>query len=162
MPRDFRLLVFRMNPFSPQHLSVPLRLFRILSKIPGDIRKSRWTIGINDTGWPILPPFSLVLLIPVVHLDLRILPRIFEKIRNGPTGILRGQGGNWFMKKKPEAKNLVTLSLYQIWRECRTPWTSPRPTWRPRWTPPSNRWRPSPRLSISPAGTGESSRQSQN
>ncbi len=33
-----------------------------------------------------------VLLIPVVHLDLRISLRIFEKIWNGPTGILRGWG----------------------------------------------------------------------
>ncbi len=32
-----------------------------------------------------LPPVSLIL---VVHLDLPISPRIFEKIRNGPNGIL--------------------------------------------------------------------------
>jgi hypothetical protein len=46
----------------------------------------------------------------VVNLELRISPRIFEKIRNGPNGILRGLGktDSW---KKPEAKNLVTLSL---------------------------------------------------
>jgi hypothetical protein len=69
----------------------------------------------------ILPPVSLaavanlplVSLIPVVHRDLRISPRIFEKIRNGPNGILWGWGGgggpdSW---KKPEAENLVTLSL---------------------------------------------------
>jgi hypothetical protein len=31
-------------------------------------------------------------LIPVVHLYLRISPRIFEKIRNGPNGILWGWG----------------------------------------------------------------------
>jgi hypothetical protein len=35
--------------------------------------------GVNDTG-------------AVVHLELRISPRIFEKIRNGPNGILRGLG----------------------------------------------------------------------
>jgi hypothetical protein len=29
---------------------------------------------------------------PVVNLELRISPRIFEKIRNGPNGILRGMG----------------------------------------------------------------------
>jgi hypothetical protein len=28
----------------------------------------------------------------VVHLDLQISPQIFEKIRNGPNGILRGWG----------------------------------------------------------------------
>jgi hypothetical protein len=31
-------------------------------------------------------------LIPVVHLYLRISLRIFEKIRNGPNGILWGWG----------------------------------------------------------------------
>jgi hypothetical protein len=54
-----------------------------------------------------LPPVALI---PVVHLYLRISPRIFEKIRNAPYGILWGWGetDSW---KKPEAKNLVTLSL---------------------------------------------------
>jgi hypothetical protein len=43
-------------------------------------------------------------------LDLRISLQIFEKIRNDPTVIFRGLGeeDSW---KKPEAKNLVTLSL---------------------------------------------------
>jgi hypothetical protein len=43
-------------------------------------------------------------------LELRISPRIFEKIRNGPNGTLRGLGetDSW---KKPEVENLVTLSL---------------------------------------------------
>jgi hypothetical protein len=36
-----------------------------------------------------LPPVSLT---PAVHLDLRISPRIFEKIRNGLNGILWGWG----------------------------------------------------------------------
>jgi hypothetical protein len=31
-----------------------------------------------------------VSLTPVVHLDLRISPRIFEKIRNDPNVIIRG------------------------------------------------------------------------
>ncbi len=54
-----------------------------------------------------LPPVSLI---PEVHLDLGISPRIFEKIWNGPNGILWGWGQTdpW---KKLEAKNLVTLSL---------------------------------------------------
>ncbi len=54
-----------------------------------------------------LPPASLI---PVVHLDLRLSPRIFEKIRNVHNAILWG----WRetdSSKKPEAKNLVTLSL---------------------------------------------------
>jgi hypothetical protein len=52
----------------------------------------------------------LVPLTPVVHLDLWISPRIFGKIWNDPCVIFRGfgEGDSW---KKPEAKNLVTLSL---------------------------------------------------
>jgi hypothetical protein len=46
----------------------------------------------------------------VVHLYLRISPRIFEKFRNGPNGILWGWGET-DSRKKPEAKKLVTLSL---------------------------------------------------
>ncbi len=54
-----------------------------------------------------LPPVSTT---PVVHLELRISPRIFEKNRNGSNGIPRalGETDSW---KKPEVKNLVTLSL---------------------------------------------------
>jgi hypothetical protein len=36
-----------------------------------------------------LPPVSTT---PVVHLDLRISPRIFEKIRNDPNVMIRGLG----------------------------------------------------------------------
>jgi hypothetical protein len=36
--------------------------------------------------------------------------QIFEKIRNGRNGIIRGLGETG-SRKKPEAKNLVTLSL---------------------------------------------------
>jgi hypothetical protein len=36
-----------------------------------------------------LPPVSLT---PLVHLDLRISPRIFKKIRNDPNVIIRGLG----------------------------------------------------------------------
>ncbi len=35
---------------SPKPLSIPLGSFRIFSKIRGDIRSSRLTTGINDTG----------------------------------------------------------------------------------------------------------------
>ncbi len=54
-----------------------------------------------------LPPVSLT---PMANLELRISPRIFEKIRNDPNGIVRGLGetDSW---KKPEVENLVTLSL---------------------------------------------------
>ncbi len=54
-----------------------------------------------------LPPVSTT---PVVNFELQISLRIFEKIRHGPNGILWGWGEtDWW--KKPEAKNLVTLSL---------------------------------------------------
>ncbi len=54
-----------------------------------------------------LPPVSTT---PVVHLKLRISPRIFEKNWNGRNGILRGLGetDSW---KKPDVEDLVTLSL---------------------------------------------------
>jgi hypothetical protein len=54
-----------------------------------------------------LPPVSLT---PVENLELRISTRIFEKIRNGANGIIRGLGET-DSRKKPEAKNLVTLSV---------------------------------------------------
>ncbi len=41
------LLVLFMNQF-PQ--SIPLRPFRIFSKIRGDIRSTRFATGVNDTG----------------------------------------------------------------------------------------------------------------
>ncbi len=50
-----------------------------------------------------LPPVSTT---PVANLELRISPRIFEKIRNGLNGIIWGSG-----ETESEAKNLVTLSL---------------------------------------------------
>ncbi len=60
----------------------------------------KFATGIVDTGGNFaagvvdtvanLPPVSLI---PVVNLELRISPRILEKIRNGPNGILRGFGG---------------------------------------------------------------------
>jgi hypothetical protein len=48
----------------------------------------KFAAGVVETGGN-LPP---VLLTPVVHLDLRISPRIFEKIRNDPNVIIRGLG----------------------------------------------------------------------
>ncbi len=45
-----------------------------------------------------LPPVSLT---PVVNLEQRIYPRIFEKIRNGPNGILWGWGEtDWWKNQK--------------------------------------------------------------
>jgi hypothetical protein len=54
-----------------------------------------------------LPPVSTTL---VANLELQISTRIFEKIRNSPNGIIRSLGET-DSRKKPEVKNLVTLSL---------------------------------------------------
>jgi len=57
---------------------------------------AKFATGVVDTGGKFaagvvenLPPVSLI---PVVHLGLRISPRIFEKIQNGPNVILWGWG----------------------------------------------------------------------
>jgi hypothetical protein len=57
---------------------------------------AKFAAGVVDTGGKFaagvvanLPPVSLT---PVVHLDLRISPRIFEKILNDPNVIIRGLG----------------------------------------------------------------------
>ncbi len=86
--RDFLLLVFFMGQFRTQPQSIPLRPFRIFSKIRGDIRKSIIKIFLMEDFFH-LPPVSTT---PVVHLEPRISPRIFEKIRNGRDGILRCLG----------------------------------------------------------------------
>ncbi len=72
----------------------------------------------NPNLWQNLPLVSLtpvanlplVSLTQVMHFDLRISPQIFQKIWNDPNVIIRGlgEGDLW---RKPEAKNLVTLSL---------------------------------------------------
>jgi hypothetical protein len=49
---------------------------------------AKFAAGVVDTGGN-LPPVSLT---PVVHLDLRISPRIFEKIQNDPNVKIRGLG----------------------------------------------------------------------
>ncbi len=59
----------------------------------------KFAAGVVDTGGKFdasvvntggnLPPVSLI---PVVHLDLRISPQIFERIRNDPNVIIRGLG----------------------------------------------------------------------
>ncbi len=46
----FCLRYFSMNHLPPKALKETLGSYRNFSKIRGDIRKSRCTIGINDTG----------------------------------------------------------------------------------------------------------------
>ncbi len=48
----------------------------------------KFAAGVVDTGGNLTP----VSLTPVVHLDLRISPRMFEKIRNDPNVSFRGLG----------------------------------------------------------------------
>ncbi len=48
-----------------------------------------------------LPPVSLI---PVVHLDLQISPRIFGKNSKLPYCYFHELGGRWFVEKKPDAK----------------------------------------------------------
>jgi hypothetical protein len=81
----FHKLVFHQ----PQSIHVPLGSFQTFSKNRRDIQKCPnkiiKTFMIEDFFH--LPPVSTT---PVVHLELRISPRMFEKIRNGPNGIILG------------------------------------------------------------------------
>ncbi len=70
-------------------------------KLPGWGSKKIRSPGAN------LPSVSLI---PVVHLDLRISPRIFENIRNDPIVLFSGAWGKVIMKKSEE-KNLATRSI---------------------------------------------------
>jgi hypothetical protein len=76
----------------------------MLTLLPKGVQKKSLKFICEDFfHWP---PVSLTL---VTNLELRISPRIFKKIRNSPNGIISGLGETDL--KKPEAKNLVTLSL---------------------------------------------------
>ncbi len=57
-----------------------------------------------------LPPVSLT---PLANLELRISPWIFEKIRYGLNGILRGWGETDFMKRTRSKKSRDTVPLTQ-------------------------------------------------
>ncbi len=59
-----------------------------------------------------LPPVSTTL---VVHLELRISPRIFGKNRNGPNGILRALGETDSWKKTRSWKSRDTVPLRSLW-----------------------------------------------
>ncbi len=56
-----------------------------------------------------LPPVSTT---PVVHLELRISPQIFKKIRNSPIGIIRGLGETDLWSKK--SRDTVPLKFLEI------------------------------------------------
>ncbi len=70
----------------PQALKITLVSFRIFSRIRGDALNA---LLVSTTVVSNLSPESTT---SAVHLELRIFQRIFEKIRNGPNGKLRGLG----------------------------------------------------------------------
>ncbi len=55
-----------------------------------------------------LPPVSTA---PVVHLELQISPRIFEKNLKWPKWYTQELGGNWFIKKTRSRKSRDTVPL---------------------------------------------------
>jgi hypothetical protein len=82
-------------------LSIPIGPFRILSKICGEIcHRCRWS---------------------VVQLDLRISPRIFEKIWSGPNGILWGWG-KLIHEKTRSKKSRDTVPLSYVPRDAGIFW----------------------------------------
>jgi hypothetical protein len=77
---------------SPKPLKISIAPYRKnFDKSVGDIRKSRFTTGVNDTG---------------VNLELRIASQIFEKIEMALL-FFKGLGGKLIHEKKHEAKNLM-------------------------------------------------------
>jgi hypothetical protein len=67
----------------------------------------KFVTGVVDTGGN----SPLVSSTPVVHLDLRISPRIFEKIRNDPNVIFRDLGGKVIHEKKTCSKKSRDIVL---------------------------------------------------
>ncbi len=98
--------VFFHESISPQPQSIPLGPFRIFCENSwrySQVKVHHWYEQLRSQ---ILPPVSLVLpvstipaahlppvsMTPVVHFEMRISPRISDKIRYGPNGVLRGLG----------------------------------------------------------------------
>ncbi len=76
---DFRFIFESVSP-KPLIILYHLGRFEFLSKVRGDIRSSKCTTGVFDTGGK-SEKLSFFFK-PVVHLHFRISPRIFEKIQN--------------------------------------------------------------------------------
>jgi hypothetical protein len=84
------------------------KIIYMLTLLPKGVQKEIIKILLIENVFH-LPPVSLT---SVANVELRISPRIFEKIRNGPKGIIReGLGGNWFMKKNQKQKSRDTVPL---------------------------------------------------
>ncbi len=112
VPRDFLLQVLYMSQF-PQ---APESIRAVSNFFENSRRYLQLEVHLRYQPqryrWQNLLPVSLIsvaTLPPAVHLHLRISPRIFKKIWNDHKVIFRGLGedDSW---KKPETKNLVTLS----------------------------------------------------
>ncbi len=101
---------FLHGSVSPKPLIISLGPLRIFSKMRGDIRSSRCTTGVVDTGGK----FATWVVDTGGAPWLANIFANFRKIRNDPSVIIRGLGedDSW---KKSEAKNFVTLSL----QECK-------------------------------------------
>ncbi len=88
----------------PQSVHVPLGSFQTFWKNRRDIQrcpnKIIKTFMIEDFFH--LPPVSTT---PVVNLELRISPRMFQKNSKRPEWYTQGIGGNWFMKKTRSRKS---------------------------------------------------------
>jgi hypothetical protein len=95
------------NSFSALSLT-PTKNFRLFGYFP----VTRRDAGDKFFAGVIAPLNSLlpVSLTPAINIHSRISPRIFEKIQNGPNGILGGLGDT-DSRKKPEVENLVSDSL---------------------------------------------------
>ncbi len=148
MSQDFRLLVFFSGICFPQ---APEYTIRAVSNFFDNLRRysqlkvhhwcrwHRWQIekifnhkSFNYFVWTPLGSivtyryiFAFVSLIPVVHLDLRISPQIFEKIWTGPNGILWGCGetDSWKKTRSRKSRDTVPLisalaELFAHWRWC--------------------------------------------
>jgi hypothetical protein len=98
----------------PKNLSAvsltPLNSFSVVSLTPAiNFRPFGyfWPINFSPVSLTPLNSFSPVLFTLAININSRLSPRIFEKIQNGPNGILMGLGDtdSW---KKPELENLVS------------------------------------------------------
>ncbi len=76
---SYELMVFPAAAILESYRTKPT----IMTEIHKIAQRKKTTVLAN------LPPVSLI---PVVYLDLRISPRIFEKIRDDPNVIFRGLG----------------------------------------------------------------------
>ena len=96
-----------VNSFSAVSLT-PAKIFRLFGYFP----VTRMTPAINFSPVSLTPLNSLspVSTTPAINIHSRISPRIFEKIQNGPNGILGGLGDTDSCKK-PEIENRVRLPL---------------------------------------------------